>query len=300
MLRKPKNRKPDQALTTESLKTAADRPAGGVVHPAHGTIGAPIVVVGATGTIGRLVVAGLVTAGHHVIAVAPDRSRLEDLRLEHPDGAVTTWAGRVLTDNDATQLASRLRTLGRPIGGAVVAIAIRTGRGRLLDQSADELAGCLDQILLPQLAIARHLVPLLAESGRNGSYVMVGRPGIEASWAGYGHLSIAMAGVRMVAHALHEEARPLGVRVHLLSIDSPIRGDAPGTHECPEWPTVSGIARRVVQLIERAPASEPAQAVVTCSRRSQAASVAASTEASPQRSFLDVPAFLKSLKTKNT
>jgi len=236
-------------------------------------------------------------AARPVVAVAPDRERLEALRLAHPDGAVTSWAERVLTEADAARLADRLRSLDRPIAGVVVAIAMRTGRGRMLDRSADELGDCLDQTLLPQLAIARHLIPLLAESGRNGSYVMVGRPGLEAPWAGYGHLSIAMAGVRMLAHALHEEARPLGVRVHLLSIDSPIRGDAPTVHECPEWPTVSGIARHVVQLIERAPASEPAQPVVTCSRRSQTG--VAARPAGSQTGFVDVPAFLKSLKTQN-
>jgi hypothetical protein len=124
---------------------------------------------------------------------------------------------------------------------------------------------------------------LLAESGRNGSYVMIGRPGSESPWSGYGHHSIATAAVRMLAHTLHEEARVLGVRVHLLSIDSPVRSEAPAAHECPEWPTAAGIARRVVQLIDRASSNEPATAIVTCGRKSPT----------------DVPAFLKSLKTQH-
>ena len=109
---------------------------------------------------------------------------------------------------------------------------------------------CLDQTVLAQLALARHLIPLLAEAGRNGRYVIIGGPGSEAPWAGYGLRSVAMAATRMLAQVLHDEAQPLGVRVHLVSIDAPVRRDEPGVHECPEWPTVSGIARRVTQLLD--------------------------------------------------
>ena len=163
-------------------------------------------------------------------------------------------------------------------------------RGRILDQPADALRECLDQTVLAQLALARHLIPLLAEAGRNGRYVIIGGPGSEAPWAGYGLRSVAMAATRMLAQVLHDEAQPLGVRVHLVSIDAPVRRDEPGAHECPEWPTVSGIARRVTQLL--APAEEPAGPVVTCGRRA-ARQVARFTA----QTFRGVPAFLESLKT---
>ena len=48
------------------------------------------------------------------------------------------------------------------------------------------------------------------------------------------HRSIAMASLRMLARVLHDEAQPLDVRVHLLSIDSPVRGEQATAHECPE------------------------------------------------------------------
>jgi hypothetical protein len=244
---------------------------GGAQDPIHGTIEAPVAVVGAVGTIGKAVIDALGIAGRPVLA----------------------HSGVVRTDADAARLAADLRATDRPLAGVVVAIPPGDGRGRVLDRSSDELRECLDATLLPQLAIARHLIPLLAESGRNGTYVVLGGPGSEAPWAGHGHRSIAMAALRMLAQVLHDEARALDVRVHLLSIDSPVRlGDQPSVHECPEWPTAPGIGRRVVQLIERAHADESAQSIVSCRRRSDAPLA----QRAP-RGFRDLPSFLESLKT---
>src|SRR6186713_2654736 len=191
MSRYSKNHQPDHPVTEDNARIPADHPAGGALHPAYGTVDAPIVVVGATGTIGRAVVEAVATAGRPVVAVAPSPDRLETLRLTHCEAAVTPRPGRIVTDSDAAQLADELRAAGRPLGGVVVAIPAGVNGGRVLDRPIDDLREQLDASLLPQLAIARHLVPLLAESGRNGTYVMIGGPGSDAPWAGYGQRSIA-------------------------------------------------------------------------------------------------------------
>ena len=294
MSRHSKKRLLDHRVTEDKVSRLANHPAGGALHPVHGTVDAPILVVGATGTIGRAVVGAIATTGRPVVAVAPNPERLETLRLAHPKAAVTLRPGRILTDSDAARLADELRAADRPLGGVVVAIPAGVTGGRVLDRPVDDLRRQLDESLLPQLAMARHLVPLLAESGRNGTYVMVGGPGSDAPWAGYGQRSIAMAALRMLARVLHDEAQSLGVRVHLLSIDSPVRSEAPAAHECPEWPTVSGVGRRVAQLIARADVDEATQTIVTCRRR---ADQAVSNAAQPPRRFRDVPTFLQSLKT---
>ena len=101
-----------------------------------------------------------------------------------------------------------------------------------------------------------------------------------------------MAATRMLAQVLHDEAQPLGVRVHLVSIDAPVRSDEPGPHECPEWPTASDIARRAVLLLDHTPSAEPAGAVITCGR-----GVARSVARFTAQTFRSVPAFIESLKT---
>jgi NAD(P)-dependent dehydrogenase (short-subunit alcohol dehydrogenase family) len=291
------NQSINHALMDSDSRWTGDRPMGGVLHPITGTIDAPVVVIGASGTIGREIVVQLVAADRPVVIVGPDHERLHRLAAELPRNLVTALAGHIVDDHGAAALATQLRALGRPVGGVINAFPTGKAqidgadRGRVLEQPARALRECLEQTVLAQLALARHLIPLLAETGRNGRYVIISGPGSESPWAGYGQRSVAMAAMRMLAQVLHDEAQPLGVRVHLVSIDAPVRHDEPSVHECPEWPTVRDIARRAVQLLDPRPTEAPAGAVITCGR-----GVAQSVARFTARTFRGVPAFLESLK----
>lgn len=220
-----------------------------------------LVVLGATGGIGRGVVAAAVAAGRPVIAIARDATALRDLRQRHPDADIVALPASVASDGDAADLARRLLALGRPLDGVVVAVGGELERGRLLDQPADFLRRKLDEDLLPHLFAARHLLPLLAESMRDG-YVLIGGPGANHPWASYGHCSIAAAALRMFARVLHDEARAFSVRVQLLTVDSPACTERNRDHACPQWPSALSIGRRALALIDRSAANAPAQAVV--------------------------------------
>ena len=223
---------------------------------------AALLVLGATGIIGRGVVGAAIEAKRPVIAVARDRDGLEQLRSAHPDADITVLVGSVANDADGAILATALREIARPIAGVVAAVAGPGGRGRLLDQPTDALRCKLDADLLPHLAAARALLPLLADAGRGGSYVLIGGPGSELPWAGYGHRSVAAAGLRMLACVLHDEARAMGIRVQLLSVDAPVRIEAQRANACPQWPTATAIGRRALALVDRAAMGEPAHAIV--------------------------------------
>ena len=225
-----------------------------------GIIRAPLVVIGATGLVGRGVVETALVAGWPVIAVARSAGALAEMRARHPEADLIAVDGSVATDREAEAVAAAVRELGRPIGGVVVAVSSCANRGRLLDQTTQALACRLDTDVLPQLAAARAFLPLLARANRGGSYVIVGGPGSDRPWSGYGHRSIAASALRMLASVLHDEARPLGVRVQLLSVDAPVR-----THEresCPHWPTARAIGEQALALMDAAARRGPARAVV--------------------------------------
>ena len=225
---------------------------------------AALLVLGATGAIGRGVVRAALDAGRPVIAVSPDADGLRDMQgtLAHAD-----FHSLELPLNDersATQLVRALRKLDRPIDGVVAALCSERERGRMLDQSADELREALDTNVVAHLALARHLLPLLAEGGRSGGYVLIDGPGGDHPWAGYGHRSVGAAALRMLARVLHDEARALGVRLQLLSLDWPVRTEANARHACAQWPSAVGVGRRVLALIDRADRA-PTEAIVRCS-----------------------------------
>ena len=209
--------------------------------------GGALMILGATGCLGGALVASALEAGRPVIAIGRDAEALERLRETHGDARLRTLVASVASDAEAADLALRVRALDLPVAGMLAAIRGTPVRGRLLDQPGDVLRRCIDEDLLPHLFAARHLLPMLSPPG-SGGYVLVGGPGADYPWAGYGHHSITAAALRMLARVLHDEARSLGVHVQLLGIDAPLRTPDNRRHACPEWPSLGAVARRAVSM----------------------------------------------------
>ncbi|HET6545156.1 MAG TPA: SDR family oxidoreductase [Rhodanobacteraceae bacterium] len=230
-----------------------------------GTNKNPVLVLGATGNIGRGTVQALLEAGYPVLAIARDRARLADLQQHFASRAgLDVLAGSVTDDAAGAALADAIRQRKVFPAAIVACLGGAPDRGRLLERPAQFLRAKLDQDLLPHLVAAHHLLPLLEHEDRFGSYLIVGGPGAEHPWAGYGHVSIAAAALRMLARVLHEEARNTGVRVQLLSIARPARTERNRACACPEWPSALDIGRRAVDQL-RSPVR--ADAVLTVDPR---------------------------------
>jgi NAD(P)-dependent dehydrogenase (short-subunit alcohol dehydrogenase family) len=225
-----------------------------------------VVILGATGVVGRGIVAAAAEAGHPVLAVARGREALERLPGEFPGADIGVVPGSLESEAAAAKLAKALRALERPIAGIVATVAGVPRRGRILGEGGHEaMRATLDDDLLPHVAAARQLLPLLAEAGRGGTYLLIGGPGGALPWAGYGHRSVAAAAVRMLACVLHDEARCLGVRVQLLAVDAPV--SRPGGKDFPQWPTAIQIGRRAMALVERSEARDAAKPIVAFGAR---------------------------------
>jgi NADP-dependent 3-hydroxy acid dehydrogenase YdfG len=262
-----------------------------------------VLILGATGQVGRGVVAAAVAAGRPVIAVARQTRELQMLRDTYPDADLTLVRGSVADDVRSARLVAALRKLRRPISGMVASLCgEECERGRVLDKPAAALSRMLDQNLLAHACAARHLLPLLAQGDRGGNYVLIGGPGAEQPWAGYGHRSIIAASVRMLARVLHEEARALAVRVQLLAVDSPLSTEANREHACPQWPTADAIGRRALELVDSSHA-QPTRAIVRYSKtdacapalRCNAGADKDGAAIDTQRSLHDARALLSSL-----
>ena len=276
-----------------------DHPTRGSKNPADGTIRSTIVVLGATSAVGQGAVRAAVSSGRRVVAVDEHRGRLGALRALHPDADLVVRAATIAKDADAERLAAMLRRDDRPIEGVIDAMPASPGRGRLIDQPTDVLREALAGDLFPHLSAARHLIPLLAETKRGGSYLLIGGPGSEASWLNYGCRSVAAAALRMLANVLHDEAQSLDVRVQMLLVETPMRGETCVASQCPQWPSGDAVGKQALRLIDREAAANPARPVVRFARpavhdvgRVESAAAGTTTR---QSLFPDVPTFLKTL-----
>ena len=223
----------------------------------------PLLILGATSAIGRGVLQAAVDAARPVIAVACDDAGLATLAAAHPQADLQVFSASVHDDASAAEFVQQLRRLDRPLDGVIATLCSERERGRLLDQPASRLRDTIDDLLIPHLAAARHLLPLLASSGRSGGYVLIDGPGGEHPWAGYGHRSVGAAALRMLARVLHDEARTLPARVQMLSVDLPVRTESNAAHACTHWPSAVAVGRRALALIDRHD-SEGAAPLVHC------------------------------------
>lgn len=222
----------------------------------------PVVVLDAARGAGRGVVQAALEEGRGVIAVSLDPSELHALRKRYPGADLNIVAGTIADEASAAALAAALRELERPIAGIVLCTCSEPVPGRVLDHSTDELKRRFEGDLFPQLAAARHLIPLLAESGRNGGYVVIGSPGSENPWAGYGHRSIAASAISMLVRVLHDEARQLGVRVQMLGVLRPVRTLENDALACEGWPSATAIGEQALALIDQGDARRATMPIV--------------------------------------
>lgn len=217
------------------------------------------VVLGGAGNVGAGIVAALLEAQLPVLVVGRDAAKLAALRARHGDSPLLeTVQGSVADDAAAQALAAELAQRPRPLAAVVASLGSPLKAGRRLDRD-----------LLPHLAAARHLMPLLAEADGGGRYLLLGSPCALRAWSAHGDISIAAAATRMLAQVLHEEAKPLGVRVHLLSVEQPVCTPSRAKEACPEWIRAVDVGRAAVSLI--AGPGQPGHAIVTVSRRPQTA-----------------------------
>jgi len=241
----------------------------------------PIVIIDAADKLGRAIVEAALDEQWPTIAVSADASALKVMREQHSGADLVTLTGSTRDETNSAALAATLRELDRPIAGIVIAAVSEPLRGRVLDSPAHELLNRIDADLLPQIAAARHLLPLLAASGRNGSYVVVGSPGSEHPWAGYGARSVAAAAVTILTRVLHDEARAFGVRVQQLTLSRPVRTDENRACACDGWPSAAAIGEQVLALIEQTDTRKSTDAVV---RFASTARVKADTQPSSSSS----------------
>ena len=222
----------------------------------------PILVLDATSCVGRGVLEAAIAAGRPVFAASFDHEALVGLKAAHPRAELTLLPGGAADDASAAALANDVRRFGRPLAGVIAAACREPVGGRLLETGSEALRRQFEAELLPTFAAARALLPLLADAQRNGSYVIVAGPGGEQPWAGYGQRSIAVAATRMLVRVLHDEARALAVRVHLLAVEMPAKTEANRERACAQWPSTRAIGERALALLEQRDGTRADEAIV--------------------------------------
>lgn len=207
------------------------------------------VVVGATGDVGRGVTLALLRVGARVIAVSRSAAKLQALHAEMGSaGALEVIAGSVATEDEATELRSRLQALAPHPDGLLVSVNGPLQPTPLHAMAAGALLEALKANLVPHFIAAKVLLPLL-DTGAH--YIAIG--GGMADWVvpGFGAMSACQAAQRAMLKAFDAEqgANP-PVRMRELMLHSMIAGKSNRDKAQPNWLTDDDVGRHVVLMLE--------------------------------------------------
>lgn len=186
--------------------------------------GRAVVVTGATGGLGEVVVGSFLDAGAHVAAQFRDEARAEELRAKFVDAGDRFALTRVDPADERAMHAFAEDVVAR--WGRIDAVAILAGgfaAGAVLETTVDDVQALFDQNVRTALVTIRATLPHL-RARAYGRIVCVGaRSALRGgrNTAGY---AIAKTGVVRLVESLAEEVRDEGITVNAVlpsAIDNP-------------------------------------------------------------------------------
>jgi NAD(P)-dependent dehydrogenase (short-subunit alcohol dehydrogenase family) len=209
-----------------------------------------VVVIGATGDVGRGIVGVLTRAGHTVAAVARQSARLSALRADSDTPERTRIiCGSVADDASAAALLVAIRAALPTIDAVVVSVNAPRVPAPLLTHSSASLAAMIHQDLISHYAAARAFIPAIAPGGvflgiGGGSCDLVLHEGVPQS--------VAQGGLRQLYRGLAHEFRNSAVFIRELIIASVVNGVSTRTTAHPLWVTDQEVGQQVASILSDA------------------------------------------------
>jgi len=208
-----------------------------------------IVVIGASGEVGRGIVEVLLARGHRVAAVARAAERLGFLGAR-PNLHIIQ--GSLESDATAAKLRDTICTTLPSIDGVVVCVNGPRATADILTHTSEAFAALVFQDLVTHFTAARVLIPAQAPGG---VYIGIGGGSADFILDGGVHLSAAQAGLRMLYRGLAHEVE--GKVVKELTVASVVNSVSTRAFADPVWVTEMEVGEQVAAMLED-PAAFPA------------------------------------------
>lgn len=175
-------------------------------------------VAGGTGSVGQVVVAGLLEAGATVVVPSRSERKLAELReslRDHAAERLVTLVGDLSDEEDAVRVREAVLEGAGPLDAAVASLGGFVPAPSVLEAPLSDLKRALEGYLLAHFMVAKALLPALEE--RSGSYTFINGPlAFRPMFPGTGLVSIATAGQAMLAQTVMNEEADGPVRINEL------------------------------------------------------------------------------------
>lgn len=205
-----------------------------------------VLVIGATGDVGRGIVAAALESGRKVVASGRNREKLDLVAPGGNDGSLTRVVGDIGTEAAATELWNSAEKAAGQIGSVVVTVSTPMKKMSLTDWSIQDLDESIASNINLHLIAARVFQPRLPEGG-----LLIGIGGGAADFVipKMVHASMIQAAQRMLYKGLCKE-RKSGAELRELIIVSMVAGESNRNHAQPDWLTDVEIGRHVCAILD--------------------------------------------------
>lgn len=182
--------------------------------------GRTAVVVGGTGSVGRVLVQSFLRSGAKVVVPSRSQEKLSDLRTYLGSGTterLVTIEGDIGDEEKATDLVEQVVERQGPVHAAVAALGRFVATPSLFEASVADLEHVIDGYLIGHFVAARALIPAI-ETG--GCYTLINGPlAFQPKFPEAGLVSTVTAGQAMLARVLMNQVDT--VRVNELVLYTP-------------------------------------------------------------------------------
>ena len=210
-----------------------------------------VLIIGATGDVGRGICTVLLEAGYHVIAASRGGPRLTELRnglaARASGGRLDILEGSVESEARAAQFRdAALKLADGNLHAVVASINGPTTIKPLLESSTEELTGVINANLVSHFIAAKTFIPAIA---KGGMYMSIGGGMTDFVVPGYGMVSTCQGAQRNMFRMISREARGGPVAVRELLLYSMIAGESKRDKAEASWLTDEDCGRHVLAVL---------------------------------------------------
>ena len=202
-----------------------------------------VLVIGASGDVGRGIVAAVLAKGW--AAVAAGRSREHLASIFPPRDGLTLVEGSLSTEASTAALWQAATAAAGPIDAIAVSVNAPMRVARLDDWSAEDMAELFAANLLTHFNAVKILHPLLPA---DGVFIGIGGGTADIILPDLAPISVPMAGLRMLYRGFARE-RKGGPHLRELMVLSMVNGASKRDQAQPEWLTDEEVGRHVCAII---------------------------------------------------
>ncbi|MES2025667.1 MAG: SDR family NAD(P)-dependent oxidoreductase [Pseudomonadota bacterium] len=206
-----------------------------------------VLVIGASGDVGRGITSVLLEAGWNVIASARTPSRLEELRATFASDRLTLVQGDISTEQGTRRLWQDASAIDGSINAVVVAVSAPASECPLFSWSEVALLQLMRDNVITHFNAAKCLIPELVSGG-----IFIGIGGGMADFIApnSAHISMCQASLRMMYQSLDMECKDKNLIIKELMIMSMVNGLSRKHVAEPSWITDLEIGRHVLEVLQ--------------------------------------------------